>query len=106
MSASRIRLLAIVLIAGCGHAQPREEGGGGPAVAQSSRTIEAVLAAHTDSLMAVPGVLGTAIGRCNGAPCIRILVNRVTDEVQRRIPSQLEGYPVRVDVSGPIVPRS
>jgi len=70
------------------------------------KTIDAVLAAHNDSLMAVPGVLGTAVGRCNGAPCIRILVTRVTDEIQRRIPSQLEGFPVRVDVTGAIVPRS
>lgn len=101
MTASRFRLLAIVLIAGCGHAKTRED----PPVAQASRTIEAVLAAHNDSLMAVPGVLGTAIGRCNGAPCIRILVNRVSDEVQRRVPSQLEGFPVRIDVTGPIVPR-
>lgn len=74
-------------------------------MAETPKTIEAVLAAHNDSLMAVPGVLGTAIGRCDNAPCIRILVSRVTDEVQRRIPSQLEGFPVRIDVTGPIVPR-
>jgi len=74
-------------------------------VADTPKTIEAVLAAHNDSLMAVPGVLATAIGRCKGAPCIRVLVSRVTDDVQRRVPSQLEGFPVQVDVSGPIVPR-
>jgi hypothetical protein len=74
-------------------------------MADAPKTIEAVLAAHTDSLMAVPGVLGTAIGRCDGAPCIRILVNRMTDDVQRRIPNRLEGFPVRIDVTGPIVPR-
>lgn len=74
-------------------------------MSETPKTIEAVLAAHNDSLMAVPGVLGTAIGRCATAPCIRILVSRVTDEVQRRIPSQLEGFPVRIDVTGPIVPR-
>ncbi len=81
---------------------------GGDAVAdapKTPRTIDAVLAAHNDSLMAVPGVLGTAIGRCDSVPCIRILVSRVTDELQRRIPSQLEGFRVQLDVSGPIVPR-
>lgn len=103
MTTSFIRLLAIVLITGCGRANTRNAGG--QAVADAPKTIEAVLAAHTDSLMAVPGVLGTAIGRCDGAPCIRILVNRVSDEVQRRIPSQLEGFPVRIDVTGRIVPR-
>ena len=96
-------LVAIILITGCGRANTRNAGG--EAVADAPKTIEAVLAAHNDSLMAVPGVVATAIGRCNNAPCIRILVSRVTDEVQRRIPSQLEGFPVRVDASGPIVPR-
>lgn len=96
-------LVAIILITGCGRAKTGSTGG--QAVAEAPKTIEAVLAAHNDSLMAVPGVLATAIGRCNGAPCIKILVSRVTDDVQRRIPRQLEGFPVQVDVSGPIVPR-
>lgn len=96
-------LVAIILITGCGRANTRNTGG--EAVADAPKTIEAVLAAHNDSLMAVPGVVATAIGRCNNAPCIRILVSHVTDEVQRRVPRQLEGFPVRIDVSGPIVPR-
>lgn len=96
-------LVAIILITGCGRAKTGNMGG--QAVAEAPKTIEAVLAAHNDSLMAVPGVLATAIGRCSGAPCIRVLVSRVTDDVQRRVPRQLEGFPVQVDVSGPIVPR-
>lgn len=96
-------LVAIILITGCGRA--KTQNAGGQTVTDAPKTIEAVLAAHNDSLMAVPGVLATAIGRCNGAPCIKILVSRVTDDVQRRVPRQLEGFPVQVDVSGPIVPR-
>ena len=72
---------------------------------KAPKTIDAVLAAHSDSLMAVPGVLGTAVGRCNGAPCIRVLVSRVNDEIRRRVPPTLEGYPVHIDVTGTIVPR-
>ncbi|HET7791506.1 MAG TPA: hypothetical protein VFK78_11995 [Gemmatimonadales bacterium] len=67
----------------------------------ASRSIEAVLAAHTGSLMAVPGVVGTAIGRCDGTPCIRVLLAAESDAARRRIPPTLEGYPVRVDVTGP-----
>jgi hypothetical protein len=74
-------------------------------VADAPKTIAAVLAAHNDSLLAVPGVLGTAVGRCSGAPCIRVLVNRVTDEIRRRVPPKLEGFPVHIDVTGPVVPR-
>ena len=76
-----------------------------PPVTNAPKSIDAVLAAHSDSLMAVPGVLGTAVGRCNGAPCIRVLVGRVSDEIRRRVPRTLEGYPVHIDVTGTIVPR-
>jgi len=68
----------------------------------TSRTIETVLAAHNDSLMAVPGVVGTAIGRCDGVPCIRVFLAAADDVARRRIPAQLEGYPVRVEVTGEI----
>ncbi len=98
-------VLGMLVIAACGRANSRNAGAQAVQEADTPKTIEAVLAAHNDSLMAVPGVLATAIGRCKGAPCIRILVNRVTDDVQRRIPSQIDGFPVQVDVSGPIVPR-
>lgn len=113
-------LVALLLLAGCGRAQTRDDVAADtgattapdtsriertPAVTEAPKTIDAVLAAHTDSLMAVPGVLGTAVGRCGGAPCIRVLVSRVTDEVQRRVPRELEGFPVHVDVTGTIVPR-
>jgi hypothetical protein len=74
-------------------------------VTNAPKTIDAVLAAHTDSLMAVPGVVGTAVGRCGGAPCIRVLVTRTSDELRQRIPRELEGFPVQIDATGPIVPR-
>ena len=98
-------VLGIMVSAACGRANTRNAGAQAAQEADTPKTIEAVLAAHNDSLMAVPGVVATAIGRCNDAPCIRILVSRVTDDVQRRVPRQLEGFPVQVDVSGPIVPR-
>jgi hypothetical protein len=50
----------------------------------------------------VPGVVGTAIGRCDGTLCIRVFLARADDATRRRIPTQLEGYPVRVEVSGEI----
>src|SRR5438046_10172841 len=86
-------LLAIALGTSCGHQRARE--GEGPAVAGSSRTIEQVLAAHTDSLMAVPGVLGTAIGRCEGAPCIRVLGGKTGVDTRARYPRRLWGLRVR-----------
>jgi hypothetical protein len=68
----------------------------------ASRPIDEVLAAHTDSLMALPGVVGTAIGRCDGAPCIRVFLADSTAARRRQIPPQLEGYRVSAEVTGPI----
>lgn len=66
------------------------------------KTIEAVLQQHTDRLMSVPGVVGTAIGECQGKPCIKVLVVRKTPQVLGRIPPTLEGFPVAVEETGEI----
>lgn len=66
------------------------------------RPIEHVQRAHTDSLMRLPGVVGTAIGLCDGTPCIKVLVVRATPELRRAIPDSLEGYRVELDETGVI----
>ena len=71
----------------------------------SAQTIEQVLAAHVDSLMAVAGVVGTAIGRCDSALCIRVFVVDAAAATRAEIPERLDGYPVQVEVTGPIRPR-
>jgi hypothetical protein len=63
-------------------------------------TVTQVLRRHTDSLMAVPGVVGTAEGSCAGKPCILVLVERSTAELRKRIPSELEGVPVEIRETG------
>ena len=68
----------------------------------TSRTIEDVLATHTDSLMSLPSVVGTAIGLCDGVPCIRVLVSDSSAVSRRKIPNRLDGYLVHVDVTGPL----
>ena len=67
----------------------------------SSKTIEQVLETHTDSLMALPGVVGTAIGLCDDDTCIRVFLADSSAEARRKIPARLEGYPVKVEVTGP-----
>jgi hypothetical protein len=71
----------------------------------ATRSINEVLATHVDSLMALPGVVGTAIGLCDGERCITVLVADSNPDTKRRIPTRLEGYRVRVEVSGIIRPR-
>ena len=52
--------------------------------------------------MALSGVVGTAQSECDGQPCIRVLVVEQTDELAAQIPSDIEGYPVAIDVTGEI----
>jgi hypothetical protein len=67
--------------------------------------VSQVLERHTDSLMKISGVVGTAEGSCAGRPCILVLVERLTPAVQAAIPSQLEGVSVEIRESGAIEAR-
>ncbi len=61
--------------------------------------------AHVKSLMSVEGVIGVYIGaKDDGAPCLRVMVKKKTPEVSSKIPSDLEGYPVEIEVTGTIEP--
>src|SRR5438132_13341421 len=55
--------------------------------------------------MALPGVVGTAIGLCDGVACIRVFLADSSAAARGRIPAQLDGYSVKVEVTGPIGPR-
>jgi hypothetical protein len=66
------------------------------------KTIEQVQQEHTDAWMAIRGVIGTAIGQCDGKPCILILTASDPSNVRRKIPSVVEGYPVAIRQSGEI----
>lgn len=61
-----------------------------------------VLGRHTEWLMALPGVIGTAESRCSTKPCILVLVVRRAPELGRLIPAELEGIPVEIRETGPI----
>ena len=68
----------------------------------TDQTIEQVLRAHTDGLMSLPGVVGTAQGECSRKPCIKVMVISKTEELLRQIPSSIEGYVVEVMETGEI----
>jgi hypothetical protein len=96
-------VLLVLLVLGTGscsrQSQNTRETEGGKV---RSKTIEEVLDAHTDELMAVPGVVGTAVGECAGRPCIKVLVTKKTGALEKRIPSALEGFPVELEETGEI----
>lgn len=67
--------------------------------------IKTVQERHTPRLMAIEGVVGTAIGQLDdGRDCILVFVVQDSGEIRARIPATLDGYPVKVQVTGEIVP--
>jgi hypothetical protein len=92
----------VVLLAGALAACAGAHNGRAP---MAARSIDEVLAAHTDSLMALPGVVGTAIASCDGERCIKVLLADASPATKGRIPPRLEGYRVVVEVTGTIRPR-
>ena len=70
-----------------------------------ARNIDDVLATHTDSLMRLPGVVGTAVGACGAERCIKVLVADSSAATRTPVPRSLEGFRVVVEVTGTIGPR-
>jgi len=66
--------------------------------------IDTALARYRDEWMAVPGVVGTGLGLCGNARCITVFVVERSEEIGRRIPSSVEGHPVKIVVSGEVRP--
>ena len=64
------------------------------------KSIEEVLKQHTDTLMSIPGVVGTGQGLYKGIPCIKVFVAELTRGLKKKIPEKLEGYPVIVEETG------
>lgn len=98
-----ILALALALLAGGCRSHTRHEPEGATTVAE--RPLTDVLAAHTPRLMALPGVVGTYEGALDdGTPCITIMVSELTPALSDSLPKVLEGWPVRVEVTGEIRP--
>jgi hypothetical protein len=91
-------LLAAGVAGGCAAGGAGREGTQG----MHNRPIEQVQQEHTDAWMAIPGVIGTGIGRSDDKPCILVFTASNTEQVRRAIPATVEGYPVVVRHSGEI----
>ena len=72
---------------------------------ESRRDINDVKEAHTKELMSIPGVVGVYVGQLTDrTPCIGVMVVKKSDDLEKKIPKSLEGYPVRIDETGVIKP--
>ena len=65
----------------------------------------AIIAAQeelTKTVMALPGVTGTAVGLCDDTVCIKVYLTRPDETVMEQIPETFRGFKVDVEVSGEI----
>jgi hypothetical protein len=69
------------------------------------KSITEVLKENQDSLLAIPGVQGFYQGELeNAEQCIVIMVDSLSERNKNRFPKSLDGYPVKVEVTGRIEP--
>lgn len=99
-AAAAMLAATVALGTGCrSHPNGKEE------AAMPTRDIQTVQEANIPALMAIDGVTGVAIGALDdGRPCIVIYVKQLTDQLRAKLPTALEGHPVRIEESGEIRP--
>ena len=70
--------------------------------ASQSATIYQVKERHEFEIMKIFGVTGVGIGENDRKPglAIKVYVERMTPDLQKRLPAELEGYPVIVEATG------
>ena len=75
-------------------------------VSMTRRDINDVLKDHDKELLAIPGVVGVYVGLLpdDKTPCLKVMVVKETEDLKRRIPNSIEGYPVLIEESGVIRP--
>ena len=101
-----VAAVAALWLGGCGaESDRRSPDTAGREVDVPERDINAVLDAHDEELMEIPGVIGVAVGQLEDrTPVLLILVIEETDEIKRRVPKTIEGHPTKIMVTGEIKP--
>lgn len=97
-----VSIIFLIVSIGCGSEQQKKNERNSMA---PSRSIDSVKEAHTSEFMNIPGVVGVYVGETDdGILYIGVMVKKTTPELERQIPSTLEGYPVHVEETGEIKP--
>jgi hypothetical protein len=91
-------MTAVGLIVGCGFFPSSKDHD--KEQPMPTQTIQQVQEKNTDEWMDIPGVQGTAIGMSDGEPCILILSSVKAPQLQGKIPSKVQGYPVIIKETG------
>ena len=68
-----------------------------------SPSIQEVKAKHEDRILAMPGVVSVGIGRGpDGQSVIIVGLDGLRPQTVKQLPKLLDGYPVRVEIIGPV----
>lgn len=71
----------------------------------SKPSIKEVIQQHSSEILSIPGVVGIYEGETKaGNPCIKIMTEKESQEIEDKIPKSLNGYPVIIEVTGKIKP--
>ena len=62
--------------------------------------IQKVQEKYTYSLMSIVGVQGIGIGKKGDKDCIVIFIGTMTKDMRKKLPKELEGYPVKIEKTG------
>jgi len=71
-------------------------------ISVSDTSVIAAQEALTPNVMALPGVVGTAVGLCGGSPCIQVLVATADGALLAQLPDRFRGFEVDVRVVGDV----
>ena len=102
-------LLVVAILVGC--TQSREQATPGTAAAEESSpsgelamsdSLERAQARVTRKVIDLEGVTGTAMGLCNGKPCIKVYLESDSSTLRSRLPRSESGFPVVAEVTGKI----
>ena len=97
----QILLAATVLATACSRDTPNRAATDSSAPDSTSHSdIISAQEAMTSVVMALAGVVGTAVSECDGHPCIKVYVATSDAELAAQIPSQFGGFPVVTEVTG------
>jgi len=69
-------------------------------MAAKKSPIEEVKAKHEMRLLGIEAMEGVGISEEAGHLVIKVYVSKKTKALQKSIPARIEGYPVRIEVSG------
>lgn len=66
----------------------------------SKPDITAIISANSAAILGLEDVVAIGQARCDDVPCIRVLLASDNSDTRAKLPAEIDGVPVSVEVSG------